>query len=314
MPIYESRRMANAALGTEHFQGVEARSRAREERDKKLSLDRAIASLIEVSGLSGNEFLFECYPKKISELGRESYNLEVDKLKVYVSLMGLVMPGFLNIDLPIPERLQNPFLENTYSLGGEIAPWKDYYFDLSGVDKEYAEYVTKWVDQQSGRKDYQYNSYTGKKESVYLDPGYSLRLELGQEFSKLFLDRLKELQSLDKKASTLQILKRNLDLKDLVAESKRYPAELSSIMHVELKDECEKLKGSDPLSKLCGSSILDSLYGFQFDIQKFEDQVIQILWQELVDSQKSDSQKDMVEIIRRQISGEVYPGITEEVS
>ncbi len=54
-------------------------------------------------------------------------------------------------------------------------------------------------------------------------------------------------------------------------------------------------------------------HGFQFDIQKFEDQVIQILWQELVDSQKSDEQRQMVEIIRRQISGEVYPGITEEV-
>ena len=80
-------------------------------------------------------------------------------------------------------------------------------------------------------------------------------------------------------------------------------------MHVELKDECEKLKGSDELSKLCATSIMGALYGHDFDMDAFDEKVIQILWQELVDSQKTDFQKDMVELIRRQISGEVYEGI-----
>ncbi len=311
MPQYEDMEMANALLGNDHFRTIEAKSRAREARDKQLSLDKAMQSLLSVTGLESNEFLFQFYQKKFTELGGGNYEFEQDKLKAYTALMGLCMSKFLNVDLPIPERLRHSLLENTYSLGGEIAPWKDYYFDLSGAEKEYSDFIGKWNDSKSGRKDYQYNSYTGKKEEIYFDPDYSLRLELGQEFSKLFLDRLKELLSLDKKASTLQILKRNVDLKDFVSEANSYPGELSSIMHVELKDECEKLKGDDPLSKLCASSIMGALYGSNFDIDVFQDQVVQILWQELVDSQKSDSQKDMVEIIRRQISGEVYEGILE---
>lgn len=308
---YDTRVMANAALGTEHFLTMDGRGRARAERDKKLSLEKAMDSLFKVSGLSDNEFLFEFYQKKFALLGAEPVALERDKLKKLCALMELVMPRFLNMDLPLPERLRHPSLENVYSLGGEISPWRDYFTDLSTANKEYSIYVNKWVDLKSGRKDYQYNAYTREKEDIYFDPEYSLRMDIGREFSKLFLDRLKELLSVDKKASTLQILKRNLDLKDLLCEANRYSGELSEIMHIELKSECEKLEGSDPLSKLCATSMMDALYSHDFDIHAFEAEVVQILWQELVDLQKNDEGREQVQLIKRAISGEIYAGIHE---
>jgi len=311
MPIYEDRNYANAALGTEHFTDIESRGRAREARDKKLTLDGAMQSLLEVTGLQDNEFLLQFYSSKCSELGGETYPFERDKLRAYTALMGLCMRNFLNVDLPIPDRLRNRVLEDTYSLGGEIAPWQDYCLDLSKANQGYSDYINKWVDLKSGRKDYEYNDYTNEKEPVYLESGYSLRLELGQEFSKLFLDRLKELLSPNPKASTLQILQRNVNLKDFIAEANRYPGELSSIMHLELKDKCEKLQGNDALSKLCASSIMGALYGHDFDIALFDEKVIQILWTQLVDLQKTNEQREQVELIRREISGEVYSGIQE---
>jgi len=39
--------------------------------------------------------------------------------------------------------------------------------------------------------------------------------------------------------------------------------------------------------------------------------VIQILWTQLADMQKTDEQRQMVKLIRREISGEVYSGIVE---
>lgn len=305
------RHMANALLNRSHYNEITAQGRIYEERVKKLSLDQAMNSFTEISGLSRCEFLFSFYQSEFVKLGTGDFPFEVDKLKRYTGLMGLCIRHFLDVDLPVPKRLLNPNLENTYSLGGEISPWSDYLLALRDADKEYSSYVEKWVDQQSGRKDYQLNSYTGKHEEIYFDPDFSLRLELGREFSGLFLDRLKSLLSLDKKASTSQILKRNLDLKDLIVEADQYSVELSSIMHEELKDKMAELEGTDPLSKLCVSSIMGSLYGQDFDIDAFEQQVIDILWTELVDLQKTDEQREQVQLVKRQISGEVYEGIVE---
>jgi len=313
MTFYQSRSRAEAMVGGREisWHNKEITARARVERDKKLSHDKAMKALFQVSGLESNELLFEFYQLKFTELGSGTFQFELDKLKSYCGLMGLCMARFLNVDLPIPERLRHSLLESTYSLGGEIVPWKDYYFDLSKAERQYSDYVTKWVDLKVGRKNYQYNEFTHKKEEIFFDESYRSRLDLAKEFTKLFLDRLKELLGLDKKSSTLEILQRNVNLKDLVAEASRYPGELSSIMHIELKDDCEKLQGDDPLSKLAASSIMGVLYDSDFDIDAFEAQVVQILWQELVAMQKSDSQKELVEIIRRQISGEVYEGIVE---
>ena len=309
--FYEDRNYANALLNDDqHFQDIEARALAQEKRDKQISNDRAMADVMKIGGLSNSELLFEFYQKRFTSIGNEPVPFEQDRLKKLTGLLGLVIDRFLILKLPVPEKWQTRLLADYYTLS-DVKPWADFYSELAKTNDEYSRYTETWVDLKVGRKDYQRNVYSGKKEEIYFNPDYELRLKLGQEYATLFLDRLKELLGLDKKSSVLQVLQRNVNLKDLVAECNRYPAELSSIMHAELKDECEKLKGDDPLSKLCADSITGALYSSDFDIDQFQNSVIQILWQELVDSQKTDSQKDMVEIIRRQISGEVYSGIQE---
>lgn len=310
MPTYESAKMANAAVGYEHFALANATGLARSERMKRISNMKALGDLTCQTGLDKNESLFTWYQKTFSFLGAQSYDFESTKLKSYIGLMGLCMESLFSVKLPIPQAWYDYRLENYYTLT-EVSPWAEAYVELSRHEKKFSAYVRDWINLKSGRKDYEYNNFTGKKEDIYFEEEYSLRLELGQEYATLFFARLKELLSLDKKASTLQILQRNVSLKNLVAEANSYSSELSSIMHIELKDECEKLKGNDSLSKLCATSIMGALYGHDFDIDTFQERVVQILWQELVDLQKSDEQKQMVEIIRRQISGELYQGMQE---
>jgi len=310
MPTYETAKMADAAIGYDHFTMQHAKGLAMAERMKKISNTKALGDLLSETGLDENELLFPWYQKTFSFLGAQNYDFEESKLKAYIGLMGLCMERLFSVKLPIPQAWFDYRLENYYTLA-DVSPWAEAHIELSRHEKEFSVYVRDWINLKSGRKDHVCNSFTGEKEDIYFEEEYSLRLELGQEFSKLFSAKLKSLLSLDKKASILQILQRNISLKDLVIEANSYSSELSSIMHVELKDEFEKLQGNDPLSKLCVTSTMGALYGHDFNLDAFQEQVIQILWTELITLQKTDSQRDMVELIRLQISGEVYSGIQE---
>jgi hypothetical protein len=312
MPIYEDRNYANALLNdNQHFQDVEARARAQENRDKQISNDKAMLSVVEVSGLSNSEFLNEFKQKRFTSIGNEPAPFEADRLKRFVALLGLCMDRFLIVKLPVPAKWQNRFLPNYYTLS-DVEPWKSAYSELSRVNDEYSRYIETWFDLERGFKNYQRNVYSGKKEEIYFNPDFKLRLDLGQEFAKLFLDKFKELLSLKKSATTTEVLKRNLDLTDLLYDASRYTWQLKSILQVELKDELEKVKGTDSLSKLCADSVTGVLSTVaDFDSEAFENQIVEILWQELLDLQKSPEQKEQVELIKRAISSEVYEGIRE---
>ena len=130
----------------------------------------------------------------------------------------------------------------------------------------------------------------------------------------MFLDKLKSLLSLKKGATITETLTRNLNLVDLIGDASRYTWQLKSILQIQLKDELEELKGTDSLSKLCSDSLTGVLStDGDFDIEAFEGQVIEILWTELINMQKTDEQKEQVQLIKRTISSEIYEGITEEV-
>ena len=310
MPRYESRSMADAMLNSdEHFRTVEARARAQEKRDTQISNTKAMADLMEISGLSNSELLFEFYQHRFASIGAEPVPFEQDRLKKLTGLLGLVIDRFLIVKMPVPAKWQIYLLENTYSLS-DVSPWKGSYTELSRVNDEYGHYVETWFDLKRGFKDYQRNVYSGEKEEIYFDPDFKLRLDLGQEFSKLFLDRLKELLSLKKSATTTEVLKRNLDLVNLLYDASRYTWQLKSILQIELKDELEKQKGSDALSKLCADSVTGVLStDTDFDSEAFEKRIIEILWEELVAMQQTDSQKEHVQLIKRALSSEIYEGI-----
>lgn len=313
MPTYESRAMADSFLNPQHrYSQINARVKATESLERKLSTDRALLALAEATGLVECEFLHQFHMAKFTEISGQDYNLEADKLKALSALLGLVISRFHYIELDVPIKLQRPLCDDTYCLSLNVYPWKT--VDVSTWDKEFSHYVETWVDQQTGRRVDQFDPYSGKREPLYFDEAYRLRLDIAKEFSSVFLDHLKELLALKKSATITETLKRNLDLTDLLHEASRYTWALKSVMSIELKDDFDKIKGTDALSTLCVNSVSSVLSTeAEFDDESFQNAVIEILWDELMSLQKSDEQKSQVELIKRAMSKEIYSGITEEV-
>ena len=309
--IYEDRRYAEGAAGgrQEDWHNIHARGRARHEREHKYDNEKAMAILMRVSGLKDSELLFEWYQHKFVELGAVEHEFEAGKLKTYTALLSLVVDRPFMTKLPIPNSWEHPLLESYYHLD-DVRPWVTYHAELSRVDKEYDNYLRSWVGIKSGKKTHVPNSFSGKPEPVYLDPDFSLRLDLAVEFSAILLAKLKELLGL-KKAGITETLRRNLDLADLLYDVSRYQGSMNEVLAIELKGELDSLKGDDPLSELCVKTITEVLKSGTFDRDDFEVQLIGLLWDQLLALQKTDEQREQVKLIRRAISGELYQGIEE---
>lgn len=91
MPIYENRKFAEGAVGgtVEDWHNIDARGRARHEREHRFDNQKAMTILMRVSGLKDSELLFEWYQHKFVELGSVEGLFEVDKLKSYTALLAL---------------------------------------------------------------------------------------------------------------------------------------------------------------------------------------------------------------------------------
>ena len=311
MPIYDNIRHAEGAVGgtVEDWHNIDARGRARHEREHRFDNQKAMTILMRVSGLKDSELLFEWYQHKFVELGSVEGLFEVDKLKSYVALLALVIDRPFSVKLPIKNSWEHPLLESHYCLD-DVRPWTTYRAELSRADKQYNDYLSSWVKIKTGKKTHVTNDFTDKKEPVYLDLDFSLRLALAVEFSAVLLAKLKELLSL-KKPGITEILRRNLDLADLLYDVSRYQGAMLEVLAIELKGELDTLKGDDDLSELCVSTITEVLKFGTFDRPDFKEQLVSLLWKQLLDMQKTDESKEQVKLIMRAIRGEIYPGMPE---
>jgi hypothetical protein len=311
MPRYESRSQAEAASGGYHDQwhDIEARGRIRERVEKQLDLDKSIKLLYKVTGLTKNNSLYSFFREKLTKLGAETYQYENGKLQAYTGLMGLVMYQFYNVDLPLPKKLRHYSIPEVYSLAGEIYPWNQ--VDVASWNKEYDDYCTDWIRLKEGHKQkYDPQAFAGHNKGaggayfdIYFDKKWSLRLDLAKDFAEVFFKRLQELLKFNlKKASTVEALTRNVELRQLVSECNRYPVSLSGVMFHSLKDRVKELKASDPLTELCVKVILNALYSSEFNLDEFNQEVIEIYWGQLFDLAKDENQKKIIEILKSEIS------------
>ena len=311
--FYEDREIAEGIIGrtVDDWHNINARGRALTERDQKLDNERAMNTLMKISGLKDSELLFQFYQSKFVELGSGENLFEYDKLSRYTALLCLCISRPFLTKLPIPRKWEHSLLENYYTLD-EVKPWVDYHLKLSKADEEYDKYLRSWIGIKTGEKTHMPNNFSGELEPVFLSPEYSLRLDLALQFSIVLLKKLKDLLSL-KKTDITSTLRRNLDLTDLLYDISRYEGSMLEVIRIELKDELDSLKGDDALSELCVSIITEKMKTGTFDRADFEAQLIAILWDQLLAGQKTDEGREQVELIRRAISGEIYSGISEEV-
>jgi len=245
---------------------------------------RALADLEEHYDLQDMPLLYKWYREKFEGLAAERHPFDEDRLRNLTALLGLTCPLFWGESLPIPEKvLQGTSLDpngrfGTYQYTG-LGEWVG--VDAGGWDDKFSKYCDQM--RKDGDVDFSLEEF-------------SLRYELGQEFCTHFHETLEPLLKTNPQESVTEIAERHASLRKLVSEADQYPQDLKGF----LVDKIKVLKPKEDFSKLCLGFLVKFLDGYE--VEDFENQIINFYWQELEGVLKDEEQRKLVGILKLEVT------------
>lgn len=248
---------------------------------ERLSLKKALSDLLKVTNLDQCPFFLSFYQEKFTKLCASDIEKK-EKYRRITALLGLVKDRFYSEKLPLLEEWikEIPYCENHYTFN-DLEGFEC--LNLSRWNENFDEWDKKFL-----------------KESQPTDRKFwRLRHDLIEEFVKLFWDKLRELIGMAEKD-----LKANKPLRLLIEEVPKYDR---SNIGYPLEKKFEKFqadytKNSNP-AVIFALTTLDEIFNGKIKRDKILETLLNLYWEKLIETGKSQEQKDIIQFLREEIMG-----------
>ena len=167
----------------------------------------------------------------------------------------------------------------------------------------YSTNIYKWTDASYKYSLEAWKYRTGRFDVDSMPDGEDLQYSLAGKFFKDYL--IKRLQELSKPMqSSLEVAQRDKELRLLINEISKYPANLSTYISTHFEDLKKVLEAPgkpDAFIKLVLESLEETVVHGNFDIEAFQRRVISYHLNAFDNFVKNDQQKRILQVIRAEI-------------